>query len=523
LDDLLNHPSPTRRNFLTAAAGLGLGACLPWTLSASAQSTETVEETQKRLAADPLRPAFHLLPQAGFLGDPCAPRFFDGKYHAFFHGSFGGRGWQHAISPDLVHWQHMPIALTPTAGGYDSYGTFTGGVLPGTGDDGTIIYTGVTKVPREQETIRNEGLREVQCIAVSSDKDLRSFTKLPKPVIDGPPAGMKVTGFRDPFGWKDGDTWYVGVGSGFNGVGGALLLFRSKDARMFEYVHTLAEGTWNGQAVSNPVGSAEMWECPDFFASGEKHVLLYSTEYKTFWEVGTFDREALKFKSELRGKLDYGNYYAPRSMACPDGRRVLWGWVQESRSREATRDAGWAGCMSLPRVLGVHPDGTLQQRPAPELDALLVNPRTLKPTHDSQALADRLKLLTLPSRAGRITAGVQTGAACTLRLLLEGSSQSRPLLDLACGKDDRGKDVVTAASVSVPLQPGAGGISQLDLWIDGSVLEIFVDQRNVLTTRNYELPDHVARVSLAWEGPAASLRSLQVASVAAISPDRLTT
>jgi beta-fructofuranosidase len=487
--------------------------------AAIAQTPEPQEQMLRRLAADSLRPSFHLLPQAGFLGDPCAPRFFDRKYHAFFHGSFGGRGWQHAISPDLVHWTHMPIALTPSEGGYDSYGTFTGGVLPGTGDEATIIYTGVTKVPKEQETIRNEGLREVQCIAVSPDKDLRSFDKLPRPVIDGPPAGMKVTGFRDPFGWKDGDTWYVGVGSGFNGVGGALLLFRSKDARTFEYVHALAEGTWNGQAVSNPVGSAEMWECPDFFASGDKYVLLYSTEYKTFWETGTFDREALKFRSEHRGKLDFGNFYAPRSMACPDGRRILWGWVQESRPREATMAAGWSGCMSLPRVLGVHPDGSLAQHPASELQTLLSNVRALEPTHDPAALAGRLKALSLPDRSGRIAVAIRTGAPCTLHLVLEASGQRKPLLDVV----HSGANQVTIAGVAVPLHPDSSGVSHLDLWIDSSVVEIFVDQREVITTRNYDYPGETAKVSVLWEGTAASLRGLRVATVSPISRDRLTT
>jgi len=56
------------------------------------------------------------------------------------------KGWQHAVSANLVHWRHMPIALSPTDGSYDAHGTFTGGVLPGA-DGANVIYTGVTKVP----------------------------------------------------------------------------------------------------------------------------------------------------------------------------------------------------------------------------------------------------------------------------------------------------------------------------------------------------------------------------------------
>jgi beta-fructofuranosidase len=250
-----------RRAFLLSStlSSLHLGTPLALRRVFQAGSADPKEELRMRLAGDPLRPQYHLLPQAGFLGDPCAPRFYRGQYHAFFHGSFGGRGWHHAISSDLVHWRHMPIALSPTENSYDSYGTFTGSVLPS--DDGaSIIYTGVTKVPREQETIRNEGLKEVQCVATSNDSELQTWHKLDKPIIEAPPTGKKITGFRDPFSWKEGDIWYAGVGSGFEREGGAVLLYRSKDARHWEYLHPLAQGKWNGKTFSNPVPSGEMWE-----------------------------------------------------------------------------------------------------------------------------------------------------------------------------------------------------------------------------------------------------------------------
>lgn len=144
------------------------------------------DELRSKLAHDPFRPQYHLLPQAGFVGDPCAPRFFNGQYHMFFHGSFGGQGWHHAVSPDLIHWRHMPVALSPTENCYDSYGTFTGSILPSE-DIASVIYTGVTKSSREQETIRNEGLKEVQCLAFSNDPDLRTWRKLEKPIIEAPP------------------------------------------------------------------------------------------------------------------------------------------------------------------------------------------------------------------------------------------------------------------------------------------------------------------------------------------------
>jgi beta-fructofuranosidase len=380
-----------RRAFLASSmlSSLHLGTHRALRRTVQAASADPEEELRMRLAHDPLRPQYHLLPQAGFLGDPCAPRFYRGQYHAFFHGSFGGRGWQHAMSSDLVHWRHVPIALSPTENSYDSYGTFTGSVLPS--DDGaSIIYTGVTKVPREQETIRNEGLKEVQCVATSNDPQLRTWHKLDKPVIESPPTGKKITGFRDPFAWKEGDIWYAGVGSGFEHEGGAVLLYRSKDARHWEYLHPLAQGKWNGMTSSNPVPSGEMWECPDFFALDKKHVLLYSTENEIRWEVGTFDRQKLRFHSESQGKLDHGAFYAPKSMVDGQGRRILLGWIQETRPQAEIKDAGWAGVMSLPRVLTIGSENELRMEVAPELAKLCENTVAITQAKNVNELNNRL-------------------------------------------------------------------------------------------------------------------------------------
>src|SRR5208282_989315 len=129
--------------------------------------------------------------------------------------------------------------------------------------------------PPGQATLRDVNLRESQCLATSQDQELRSWQKLDTPVIAGPPPGLEVAGFRDPCLWREGDLWYLGLGSGFFKQGGAVLLYRSSDLRAWEYLHPLCNGAWNGKATPDPVDSGEMWECPDFFALCDKHVLLY--------------------------------------------------------------------------------------------------------------------------------------------------------------------------------------------------------------------------------------------------------
>jgi beta-fructofuranosidase len=521
-----------RRRFLvTSVATSALCAVRDRTCSALSealqQAAAPVEEElspmlREKLRRDPLRTQFHLLPKANWMNDPCAPRFFRGHYHMFFQYNpgaavWGDMHWSHAISSDLIHWRHMPVALSPTAGSYDAFGCFTGSVLPG-GEGASILYTGVTRSSAELETIRGEGLREVQCLATSMDADLRTWQKVDKPVLDGPPPGLKVTGFRDPCAWKDGDVWYLGVGSGFSRVGGAVLLYRSRDGRNWTYLHPLAQGKWNEETMTNPVDTGEMWECPDFFPLEDKHVLLYSTERKVHWHVGTFDRRELRFHSETRGLLDRGSYYAMKSMVDAKGRRILWGWVEETRSAEECKLAGWAGAMALPRVLTLGADNELWMEVLPEFRSLRHNIQTLQKAHASETVGTALTKMPIQNRAGEIACTFQAGERA-FGLELRTSTEATPLFAI---KYDGAKikPSVTIGDKALPLSPDRDGISTLNLWMDGSVIETFVDSKEAMTARCYSPSS--GDLHLAWTGEADTLKSLSVADVVPISNDRLT-
>ena len=78
-----------------------------------------------------------------------------------------------------------------------------------------------------------------------------------------------------------------------------------------------------------------MWECPDFFALDGGHVLIYSTLGKVIWESGTLDEATMTFTKKKTGELDLGAFYAPKTQLDAEGRRILWGWIQEEA--QATR------------------------------------------------------------------------------------------------------------------------------------------------------------------------------------------
>ena len=81
------------------------------------------------MPADRHRPVYHFSPDR-WMNDPI-PFFRDGEHHIFYqhnpHGAFWGTmHWGHAVSRDLIHWWHLPIALAPTPGGPDKDGCFSG-------------------------------------------------------------------------------------------------------------------------------------------------------------------------------------------------------------------------------------------------------------------------------------------------------------------------------------------------------------------------------------------------------------
>lgn len=510
-----------RRSFLFSSAGCAVSFGLA--SSAHAQQSGAsfpAASLADKLSRDPLRPQFHLLPLAGSVGDPCAPRFFNGKYHVFFHSNYGGHGWGHATSSDLLHWEHLPIAISPTPGFYDAYGCFTGSVLPGT-DVPSVIYAAVTKVSRAQETIRAEGLREVQCVATSTDPDLRTWQKADQPVIN--PPEFKIVGFRDPFAWKDDDTWYAGVGSGFPQTGGAVLLYRSTDARHFEYLHPLAQGIWNGKSFTNPVGSGEMWECPDFFPLGDKHVLIYSTEYITYWEIGTFNRRELRFHSERRGFLDHGAYYAPKTMLDGKNRRLLWGWVQETRSRDEAQAAGWSGAVSLPRVLSVGSHNELKMDVPAEYVSLRTNTVTIHEPRSAANLEAAQSRALVHNRAGEVVCTFKAALDCGLELQMRSGQQVTVLLKISSGVSIGDAPSIIVGDRTLALRPDPDGNSTLHLWIDGSIFELFVDSTEVITARSYIASTGEQDISVRWTGRPDSLVTLITSDITPVSNDRMTT
>lgn len=133
------------------------------------------------------------------------------------------------MSEDLVYWRDLPVALTPTPGGPDEDGCYSGCAVDHEGVP-TLIYTGV------------RGKDQRPCVPTSRD-GLITWEKHPKnPVIRNPPADLDLVGFRDHAVWNEDGVWYQLIGSGIKDVGGTVLLYRSYDLVNWEYLRPLLVG-----------------------------------------------------------------------------------------------------------------------------------------------------------------------------------------------------------------------------------------------------------------------------------------
>ncbi|MGJ3238875.1 MAG: glycoside hydrolase family 32 protein [Anaerolineae bacterium] len=351
--------------------------------------SNAVDYRRKRVD-DPLRPSFHFTAPQNWLNDPNGLVYWRGQYHLFYQHNpyapqWGAMHWGHAVSSDLVHWQDLPIALAPTAQSADEQGVWSGCLV----DDGgvaTIIYTGVQGDQHQHQTV---------CIATSTDDDLCDWHKYPdNPLQLAMPPHLTGAGFRDPYVWRQDGLWKMVVGSGALGGADVILLYEGETLYEWQYVDVL---------VSNDAQNDFIYECPNFFPLGDKWVLLVSVMPTSHVEyfVGLFWNN--HFIVETHGTLGNHPFYAPLTFEDPSGRRLMIGWLQETRQADDTQAEHWAGTMSVPMELMLLENNQLAVTPAREiLDHQLA--RAYRQFHDVHAHDLAEIQASLPSKRLKVVA-----------------------------------------------------------------------------------------------------------------------
>lgn len=327
---------------------------------------------------DYYRPSYHFTPLYGWMNDPNGMVYKDGEYHLYFqynpYGSkWGNMHWGHAVSKDLVHWEHLAPAIARDPVGH----IFSGSSVvdkkntAGFGKNAIIaIYT--------NNSVNHD---EVQCIAYSNDNG-RTFTKYEGNPVLTPFDGLKD--FRDPkvFWYEKGKCWYMIVSADKE-----TRFYKSKNLKKWTYVSAFGKGL--GQQPCQ-------YECPDFFqlpVNGDKKKMKWvmtmninpgcwfggsATEYF----VGDFDGKNFTCPDAHDVKwLDWGkDHYATVTFSNTGDRVLGITWMSNWQYANLTPFKQNRGANGLPRELKLYEKNGkyyISEDVAPEVYALRKDTKNL--------------------------------------------------------------------------------------------------------------------------------------------------
>jgi fructan beta-fructosidase len=318
--------------------------------------------------AVPVPPRVHFIPPAGWMNDPNGLVFFEGEWHLFYQYLPPGaakKHWGHAVSRDLVHWEHLPVALYP-----DAHGEIFSGSAVVDAHDSSGFFDGGSGIVAIFTYHRSDTEPQSQGIAYSRDRG-RTWTMYEgNPVLAGPEID-----FRDPkvFWHEPSRAWVMILAAGNRAE-----IYRSADLKSWTFASVFGEGRMKEKVC---------WECPDLFPlrdgnGREIWILLVSfvdrgnltgtvdvctTDYFT----GDFDGQRFTERPGTRQRrLTHGpdDYAAVTFSDAPGERRILLGWLNNWVY------AYYTGQMTLPRELRWE-NGAIVQLPGPEVEKAAAWPR----------------------------------------------------------------------------------------------------------------------------------------------------
>lgn len=533
-------PRPTRRALLLAPPALLVAACSTDSNGSDAPAGEDLDDLGESPAApegaepamfdEPWRPQFHYSPQQGPMADPNGLVWFDDEWH-LFHQQEGT--WAHAVSSDLIHWEHLPTALA-----HDELGqALSGSVVVDSANTSGLFDGAAGLVALYTST---EG-GEAQSLAFSSDRG-RTWTRHPdNPVV--PNDGRRD--FRDPkvFWHEPTGRWVMVVAADDR-----VELFGSPDLLAWEPLSEFGPGHGDHSAV---------WECPDLFeldddTGGTRWVLTISVGASPAnggssaqYFIGDFDGTTFTPDPEIApddvAVTDVGqDFYAAQSFdAAPNGRRIWLAWMGNWDYPYAAPTDGWTNAMSLPRTLELRRVAErlrLVQAPVVEVDSLREDdPFTLSDTDlegdlttDFTGTTFEFDLVLDPGDATEVGIRVRQqseddGTLIHATTAALDRSSGTFVLDRSIGgmdaqvraEEERGEPAEVPAQRREAAYAGDGEV-RIRGFVDEASLEVFVDDGALSGTLVIYPPAEADGLALYAVGGTAHVRSLTVHRLASI-------
>ncbi len=489
-------------------------------------------QSRRELAADPHRPLYHFVSPESTLNDPNGLSYWGGRWHLFYQGyppEDSRQHWGHAISDDLIHWRDLPYAIYP--------------------DPEDCCYSGTALVEEDRVIAMYHGTKLGNMVATSSDPLLLNWEKVGDGAViplqqEGEPP-LPYTVF-DPCIWKQGERYYALSGGWLpNGPANkqvrANFLFRSADLENWEYLHPFIEN--DQYTVVGDDGA-----CPYFWPIGaDKHIfLMYSHMTGGQYLLGDYDTARDKFVVSDGGLFNFGpstpsGVHAPS--AAPDGEG---GVIVIFNMNQGKPTEVWNQIMTLPRRLTLDADDRLLQEPAGDIESLRYDPvsigETVLPANEEIVLDSvqgnamelsleldpgaaplvELNVLRSPEREEytRIAFFKHRGNRFKMRLsktqAMNASSaamQQVPqrydsLISIDASYSSTLPEALSRAPETAPVFLEDDEPLRLRVFIDRSVVEVFVNGKQCLAVRVYPGRDDSLGLSLRAQGSAATLKRL---------------
>lgn len=333
------------------------------------------------------RPQYHFTPDSMWMNDPNGMVYYEGEYHLFYQyypdsTVWGPMHWGHAVSPDMLHWEHLPIALFPDDYGY----IFSGSAVvdenntSGLGENGKAPLVAIFTYHDPVGAANGKVDYQNQGLAYSNDKG-RTWTKYGEPVLKNP----GIIDFRDPkVSWREEfNKW--------------IMTLAVQDHIEFYSSSNLIDWEKTGEFGKETGVHGGVWECPDLFPAKvegtdeTKWILLVSINpggpfggSATQYFVGDFDGKTFTTSQKQIKWLDHGsdNYAGVTWSGIPksDGRILFLGWMSNWLYAQVVPTERWRSAMTLPRQLKLEEndgDYLLASLPVNELKKLRLS--ELKP------------------------------------------------------------------------------------------------------------------------------------------------
>jgi len=401
------------------------------------------------------RPLFHFSPPHGWTNDPNGLVYHNGLWHLFYQHEPAnmGRGpmhWGHAVSRDLIHWEHWPIAISP-----DELGAiWSGSAAVHVRADGTEELVACFTHSNEQH--------QVQSLAFSHDdgKTWRKYDGNPVLTSDRPD-------FRDPKIFRYRERWIMVVS------GGHEAQFYASDNLT----------NWTLLSLLPSPEPGWIWECPDLMEVDGRWILSVSfivpgskatDGSRTFYFIGHFDGTRFTSRSGPH-LLSFGpdDYAAVSWNNAPHGRTLIIGWMSHWHyaARTPTRDENWLGAMTMPRELSFK-DGVLRQNPPVELlalrgDAIPFDSNEIFDAGETYEIEAEIDISNLQTPIGF---ALRAGADEATRVLWDGATNELLIDRMQSGQT--GFSPEFAGIFSAPLEV-SNGVLKLRIFVDRCSVEVF--------------------------------------------------